>query len=251
MKDYLFNLVFLFFSYSVFGWCMEVILKFIQYHRFINRGFLIGPYLPIYGFGCILITLAVEIIGHFSYMETSYISVFTVSFFLCGFVEYMASFFMEKRFHARWWDYSTKPMNLNGRIWIGNLLLFGIAGVIVIKISNPFLLNLFSHFTAKIKTIFTISVIILMITDYIFSHFVLKLVKNSIEQSEADNTEQISKEILNTLADKNLFARRFANAYPDVIYKTEKIRLRMAEIKKQTETFRKEAEKHFHYHSLS
>ena len=90
-----------------------------------------------------------------------------------------------------------------------------------------------------------------MITDYIFSHFVLKLVKNSIEQSEADNTEQISKEILNTLADKNLFARRFANAYPDVIYKTEKIRLRMAEIKKQTETFRKEAEKHFHYHSLS
>lgn len=40
-------LVLLFFVFSVLGWCMEVFLKYIQYHHFINRGFLIGPYLSL------------------------------------------------------------------------------------------------------------------------------------------------------------------------------------------------------------
>ena len=50
-------LVLLFFVFSVLGWCMEVLLKYIQYHRFINRGFLIGPYCPIYGSGIVFITV--------------------------------------------------------------------------------------------------------------------------------------------------------------------------------------------------
>lgn len=47
----------LFMTYSILGWMLEVICKLIQYKRFINRGFLIGPYCPIYGYGAILITL--------------------------------------------------------------------------------------------------------------------------------------------------------------------------------------------------
>ena len=122
--EYFINLVLLFFSYSFAGWCIEVILKFRQYHRFINRGFLAGPWLPIYGSGCAFITLAVDGLSMLSSYESSYGSVFAVSFVLCGALEYGASWFMEKRFHARWWDYSQKPMNLHGRIWIGNLMLF-------------------------------------------------------------------------------------------------------------------------------
>ena len=45
------QLIVLYFVFSVLGWMMEVTLKYIQYHRFINRGFLIGPYCPIYGSG--------------------------------------------------------------------------------------------------------------------------------------------------------------------------------------------------------
>ena len=51
------ELIVLFFCYSVAGWCMEVILKYIQFHRFINRGFLIGPYCPIYGSGAVVVTV--------------------------------------------------------------------------------------------------------------------------------------------------------------------------------------------------
>ena len=49
----------LFMSYSFLGWYIEVILKFIQYKRFINIGFLIGPWLPIYGWGALLITITI------------------------------------------------------------------------------------------------------------------------------------------------------------------------------------------------
>ena len=50
----------LFISYAFLGWCMEVICKLIQYKRFINRGFLIGPYCPIYGWGALLITILLQ-----------------------------------------------------------------------------------------------------------------------------------------------------------------------------------------------
>ena len=52
------QLVLLFFLYSLAGWLIEVTLKYIQFHRFINRGFFTGPICPIYGSGALLITLA-------------------------------------------------------------------------------------------------------------------------------------------------------------------------------------------------
>ena len=60
MDENLINLILLFFAYAFIGWCIEVTLKFFQFHRFINRGFLAGPWLPIYGSGAVLITVAVR-----------------------------------------------------------------------------------------------------------------------------------------------------------------------------------------------
>ena len=240
--EYVVNLLLLFFCFSFAGWCIEVILKYRQFHRFINRGFLTGPWLPIYGSGCALITVAIDALSALSKYESSFGSVFAVSFLLCGVLEYAASYFMEKRFHARWWDYSQKPMNLNGRIWIGNLLLFGLGGMIVVKIVNPVLLGLFDRTSMTVRTYVAIGLSLVFISDYIVSHFVLKLVKDSVEKSQADNTEEIGKEVRRMLSDRSLFARRFANAYPDVIYRTDKVKKRLAAIKAEAERLRKEAE---------
>jgi len=240
--EYFINLLLLFYFYSFAGWCIEVTLKFFQYHRFINRGFLTGPCLPIYGSGCALITAAVDVLSMLSRYESSYGSVFAVSFILCGTLEYFVSWFMEKRFHARWWDYSRKPMNLNGRIWIGNLVLFGLGGVLVVKIANPLLLPLLTGLGLDIRIWTGAGLSVVFLADYITSHFVLKLVKNSVEKSEADNTEAIGREVRRMLSDRNLFARRFAEAYPDVIYRTEKIKARMDAIKAETERLRHEVE---------
>ena len=240
--EYFINIVLLFFTYSFVGWCIEVTLKFFQYHRFINRGFLTGPWLPIYGSGCTLITLAIDGLAHVSMNESSYGSVFAVSFVLCGLVEYGASYFMERRVHARWWDYSQKPMNLNGRVWIGNLILFGLGGVIVVKFVNPLLLPLYMRGSLKVREIVAACLGVLFISDYLGSHFILKLVKSSVEHSEADNTEEIGREVRKLLSDRNAFARRFAEAYPDVIYRTDKVKARLAAIKEETERLKAVAE---------
>ena len=230
----LINLILLFFAYAFLGWCIEVTLKYFQFHRFINRGFLTGPWLPIYGSGAALITIAVK---GLSPLESSVGTTFMVSFILCGVVEYMTSFVLEKRFHARWWDYSQKPMNLHGRVWIGNLILFGLGGVLIVEMINPLLLRLSGHlsFLAIIlSSIFT--------ADYVMSHFVLKLVKTGVENSEADDTEAINKEIRLLLNDRSFFHRRFAEAYPEVLYRTERIAARVEAIKAETERLRLEAE---------
>ena len=149
---------------------------------------------------------------------------------------------MEKRFHARWWDYSQKPMNLQGRIWIGNLVLFGIAGVLIVELFNPLLYLLFKHMGLMLREIIALSLTAVLIADFIMSHFVLKLVKAGVESSEADNTEEISREVRRLLSDRSIFYRRFAEAYPEVIYRTERITARLERIKAETERLRREAE---------
>ena len=236
---YLINLVLLFFFYSFLGWCVEVTLKYIQYHRFINRGFFTGPICPIYGTGAALITL---VVGGLGPVEKGYGITFLASFLLCGAVEYFTSYFMEKRFHARWWDYSQKPMNLHVRIWIGNLILFGLGGVAIIHIINPPLFRLFERLSLQTREIIDAALLCVFAADYAVTHFVLKLVKSGIERSEADNTEEINREIRVLLSDRNIFYRRFADAYPEVVYRTERINARLAAIKAETEKIRREAE---------
>ncbi len=235
------NLILLFFAYAFLGWCIEVTLKYFQFHRFINRGFLTGPWLPIYGSGAALITIAVK---GFSPLESSIGTTFVISFVLCGTIEYMTSFVLEKRFHARWWDYSQKPMNLHGRIWIGNLILFGLGGVLIVELFNPLLSHLSEHMSFRLREILAIVLSCIFVADYVMSHFVLKLVKTGVESSEADDTEAINKEIDLLLRDRSFFHRRFAEAYPEVIYRTERIAARLEAIKAETERLRLEAEQH-------
>ena len=235
------NLILLFFAYAFLGWCIEVTLKYFQFHRFINRGFLTGPWLPIYGSGAALITIAVK---GLSPLESSIGTTFVISFILCGTIEYMTSFVLEKRFHARWWDYSQKPMNLHGRIWIGNLILFGLGGVLIVELFNPLLSHLSEHMSFRLREILAIVLSCIFAADYVMSHFVLKLVKTGVESSKADDTEAINKEIDLLLRDRSFFHRRFAEAYPEVIYRTERIAARLEAIKAETERLRLEAEQH-------
>ena len=235
----LLDLVLLFFVFSFVGWCIEVVLKYRQYHRFINRGFLAGPWLPIYGSGAVLITVAMQLVSRW---DDGYGTTFAVSFFLCGALEYGASYVMEKRFHARWWEYSQKPMNLHGRVWIGNLILFGLGGVLIFKLLDPLLLPQFARLRLPVKEVIAGGLAAVFIADFIVSHFVLQLVKRSVEHSEADNTEAIGREVRLMLHDRSIFYRRFADAYPEVIYKTERVAQRMERVRAETERLRREAE---------
>ncbi|MDD2414683.1 MAG: hypothetical protein PHI94_05875 [Eubacteriaceae bacterium] len=206
------TLVIEFLVFSCLGWIMEITLKYIQYHHFINRGFLIGPYCPIYGAGVVAVTLLVGgLIGrHGTVAET-----FLAGFVICGVLEYFTSWYMEKVFHARWWDYSQKPMNLNGRIWIGNLILFGVGSIVIIHWIDPVFFALASGWSPFVIQVAAICIVVLMVSDYGFSHFLMNLVKREIDSQDADNTEEITRQIHAMLEDKSLLVRRIQQAYPN------------------------------------
>ena len=238
--EYWVNVVLLFFIFGFAGWCMEVALKYRQYHRFINRGFLTGPILPIYGCGVALITV---VVGNLASVESGVVMTFAMSFVICGAVEYLTSFFLEKIFHARWWDYSQKPMNLHGRVWIGNLILFGLAGVAVIYVLNPAIYKVFDSIPLRTREVLAAVLLAVLAADFVISYFVLKLVKVGVDSSEADNTEEISREVRQLLTNRSYFYKRFADAYPEVVYKTERVQARIAAAKAEAERIHQEAEK--------
>lgn len=207
------QLVILFFIFAIIGWCMEVILKFIQYHRFINRGFLIGPYCPIYGWGVVAVTV---LVGGMFTREGTVSEIFWAGYVLCGALEYFTSWYMEKRFHARWWDYSNKPMNLHGRIWVGNLLLFGLASVVIVLWIDPLFFGWVERLSAFWLHLWAILIVVLMLSDHAVSHFLMQVVRKEIDAQEGDNTEEISRRVHLLLQDRNLLFRRIEQAYPDL-----------------------------------
>lgn len=207
------KLVILFFIFAVLGWCVEVVLKFIQYRRFINRGFLIGPYCPIYGWGVVAVTVFV---GGLFTREGTVSEIFWAGYVLCGALEYFTSWYMEKRFHARWWDYSTKPMNLHGRIWVGNLLLFGVASVIIVLWVDPVFFSLMEKLSPFWLHLAASAILALFAADHIASAILMDVVRKEIDAQEGDNTEEISQRVHELLRNRNLLFRRIEKAYPDL-----------------------------------
>jgi uncharacterized membrane protein len=207
------RMVILFFIYACIGWCMEVTLKFIQYRRFINRGFLIGPYCPIYGWGAVAVTV---LVGGMIGREGTISEIFWAGYVLCGVLEYATSWYMEKRFHARWWDYSNKPMNLHGRIWVGNLLLFGAGSVLIICWLDPLFFSIIDKLNPFWLHSFAIAIVLLMLADHIASDVLMRIVRKEIDAQEGDNTEEISRRVHDLLKDHNLLLRRIEQAYPEL-----------------------------------
>ena len=157
------TLLLLFFIYSIIGLFYEA-LTILVYEKKLdfNRGFLIGPYIPIYGIGAILM-LQIE------KLSTNIFTIFFLSFIICMSLEYITSCLMEKIFKARWWDYTDLKYNINGRVELGRLLSFAVMGVIVIKIFNPILLYVISFFPAYLLNIIVLTFTIIFLVDFFIS----------------------------------------------------------------------------------
>lgn len=130
------NLILMFFIFSFVGWLWEVSLHLITDGVFVNRGILHGPWLPIYGFGGVLILIILK-----RFRENPAIQ-FACAVVLCGFVEYFTSWYLEIAHHGqRWWDYSGYFLNLNGRICAEGLFVFGLGGIAIVYLLAPLIDN--------------------------------------------------------------------------------------------------------------
>ncbi len=209
---YYYKLFLLFIIYSFCGWLMEVLFKLIQNRKLVNRGFLIGPMCPIYGFCGLSISLL------FDHFEHNYLSVFFISIFICALFEFFVSWLLETLFHARWWDYSHKKYNINGRICLRNLLFFGILGILGVYFFNPFIHEILDKLNEDYLKYISIILFIIFIIDTILSVKLVNSLKTFFYTLKNDATEEISKKIKRLLIEQSRYFRRVIVAYPNFAF---------------------------------
>ena len=197
----------LFLIYSFMGWSIEVVNSLISEKKFVNRGFMLGPYCPIYGYSAIIMVLYLD-----QYRD-NVLTVFLLAVVVCSVVEYLVSYVMEKLFNARWWDYSNRKFNINGRVCLTNAFLFGILGVILVYFINPFLYGLLSKVNTKVLMIISIILLVLFVIDFITSMGVTCKLKNSMKRIKKDSTEEMNKKVKEVIESK-ILNRRIFKAFP-------------------------------------
>ena len=168
-----FQICLYFLIYSFGGWVVEVIFHAVALGRVINRGFLNGPVCPVYGFGVLSVFALLNTIqsgGHV--MNEGMIFLFGVV--LATAVELIAGWLLDVCFHARWWDYSDKPLNFHGYICLEFSLIWGLAIVMVVKVFQKYVEAQTSHTPATWEWVVVAVLYAVYLTDFIVTVAVIQ-----------------------------------------------------------------------------
>ena len=120
-----------FFLYCFLGWVWESCYVSARQRRWVNRGFLHGPLLPIYGFGAVIILWATLPV------RQSLPLIFLLGMLAATALEYVTGAAMEALFKVRYWDYSQQPFNLNGHICLTCSLAWGAFSILLVRFLHP------------------------------------------------------------------------------------------------------------------
>ncbi len=162
--------ILMFALYSFIGWVMETIFASTLQKKFVNRGFLIGPITPLYGFGAILVITSLSGIAllEMSPLMTA-ISSIGLSMLLVTALEYLTGYLLEKIFQAKWWDYSGHFLSINGYVCLKYALLWGFLAFILIQIIHPYITSFIEGLPEMVKVILVIIFVICFVIDFIVS----------------------------------------------------------------------------------
>lgn len=158
------SLVLLFFTFSFIGWIWEVLLHLIESGIFVNRGTMHGPWLPIYGFGGVMILILLK-----PFRKNPWVT-FLLACILCGIVEYFTGWYLETFKHMKWWDYTDYILNIKGRVCIEGLIVFGLGGCAFTYIFAPLIDNFYKKININFKKVLCLILIILYSIDLVYSH---------------------------------------------------------------------------------
>ena len=222
-----FDILVYFILYAIIGYMLEVIYAALVLGKFVNRGFLNGPWCPIYGFGMVIVALTLKPVS------SSLIALFIGSVLVTSIIEFVTGFVLEKVFKQKWWDYTDEPFNLGGYICLKFSLIWGVACVFVVKLVLPFtdLISSALHNTVGIIVMFTL--LLLMLADLAATVVTIAGIKkklrlmNSIAAKLRENSDNIGGFLSEeTLELKSKFdslseqitekggAKRMLNAFP-------------------------------------
>ncbi len=167
-----------FFVLSAAGYVYETIAMTIWGGKWDNRGFFYGPLIPIYGAGALGGTLLFTYFIH----DNTPLKVFLIGMIASAVLEYSVHYVLEKIFHQVWWDYSKSIWNINGRICLPASVGFGVAGVLIIFVINPWLIPLILKISAAARTVISLVLIGIFVLDFIFTVRHLKGENHSLEK---------------------------------------------------------------------
>lgn len=138
-----YQIAWLFLIYSFLGWVTEVIFHAVTLGKIINRGFLNGPVCPVYGFGVLSVFACINLLETYQNPLNDFL-VFIFGVVLATLIELVAGWLLDICFHARWWDYSNKPLNFHGYICLEFSLIWGLAILLVVRVFQKYIENLFT-----------------------------------------------------------------------------------------------------------
>lgn len=234
--DSLSVLMLIFFIYSTIGWIWECSLFLVKEKKFINRGFLTGPYIPIYGCGATIIFACLK-----NFSEYPTIIIFIMGMTFATVLEYLTAVIMENIFKVRLWEYDDMPLNFQGRICVPASLFWGLAGIVVVRYSTPFFIKEIGLMYRDVRIIFTSCYFSIFALDVVISFasmFNLKAkIKNikEIEQKLIPNFEKLQEHIpgaikenylkniykLSNISINTLSIKRISKAFPKMKFKSE------------------------------
>lgn len=198
-----------FLIYSFLGWCVEVCYAALNTKKFINRGFLNGPYCPIYGAGVITIM-------YFVYpFKNSLIVLFMFSVILTSLIEFLTGFILEKAFHYRWWDYSKEHFNLGGYICLKFSIIWGLACVFVTEIVHPGVRDIVLWIPKSFGEVILGILYLLMIIDFVVT------VKTVLKLNARMEKLQMIADDIHKFSDK--LGNKVSSDFLDVEEKIEKL----------------------------
>lgn len=131
LGESVYNILMMFYLFAFAGWLYECTFTSVRDKKIINRGFLIGPILPLYGFGAVSVYLFLR---PFSEMPTL---LYFMGMILATVLEYITGWLLEKCFHTKWWDYSEEPYNFQGRVALIPSMFWGVLSLVMFDLLLP------------------------------------------------------------------------------------------------------------------
>lgn len=180
-----------FLLYSCAGYICEVVYCSIGARKIVNRGFLRGPYLPIYGFGALAVIVALEP------FKTSPVVVFIGGVVLTSALEYLGSWLLERLFNIKLWDYSRRWGNINGRVCLRNSFLFGLMALVLMYWLHPSVEDLVARLPEDAVHVLAFFIVLLLTVDTTASVFRMVEFRRMLEEWKEKMAElQIRLDIL-------------------------------------------------------
>ena len=250
-EEFLTQYTLTFVIYAVIGYICEVIYCSVGQRKLVNRGFLYGPWLPIYGCGGLIVNIFLIPLKKYPVL------VFLLGVILTSIVEYIGSWGLEKIFSIKLWDYSKKFCNINGRVCLLNSTLFGVMSISLVYLVQPWIDSLvdfvpyvIQYYLADVlRLLFAVDLTLSVIKMNAFKKALREAIEKAREievkakeyaaegklEAQREYRARMDREIIDSRSRFSFTYRRLLAAFPNAEAKGEELKGQLRSMQKWAE----------------